>query len=321
MLRIGFVGAGGIARAHAERLAKIDQVKITAVLDIDQTRAQQLADTHRAKACASMRQLLRNSDAVYVCTPPFARLKEMVACARAGKHIFAEKPLCLTMSEARKIARAIEKAGVRFMVGYVLHYWPNFKAVRQTVASGELGDLQVCWCNRMGLGPRGGWIEDPSKSGGMTVEFNSHDIDWLRWVGGPARAVYGKTRTIPGDGIERNVWAILSFDQGIGILGSSWSAPISFSAFGAICSKGMVLCGPDGKVRKRLTGGEETEVPLAPVEDSLLEEDRHFVESVLAGENPLIGMAEALGALEISLAIQKSSASGKVVSLPAVGPR
>jgi len=316
VLRIGFVGAGGIARAHAERLAKIDQAKITGVLDIDQARAQQLAKTHRAKACSSMRQLLRNSDAVYVCTPPSARLREIISCARAGKHIFAEKPLCLTMTEARKIARAVEKAGVRFMVGYVLRYWPNFKAVRQTVASGELGQLQATWCNRMGLGPRGGWIEDPTKSGGMTVEFNSHDIDWLRWVGGPVHQVYGKTRTIPGDGIERNVWAILTFEQGVGILGSSWSAPIGFSAFGAICSRGMVLCRPDGNVRKRLTGGEENEVALEPVQDSLLEEDRHFVESVLAAKPPVIGMAEAVGALEVSLAIQRSSASGKPVRLP-----
>jgi len=265
-----------------------------------------------------MRQLLRNSDAVYVCTPPSARLKETVAAARAGKHIFAEKPLCLTMTQARKIARAIEQAGVHFMVGYVLHYWPAFKAVRQTLASGELGGLQVCWCNRMGTGPRGGWIEDPNQSGGMTVEFNSHDIDWLRWVGGEVREVYGKTLTIPGDGIERNVWAILTFDQGIGVLGSSWAAPIGWSVFGAIGSKGMVFCGQDGKVRKRLSGADETEVVPEPVENALLEEDRHFVHSLLANTKPTIGMAEALGALEVSLAIQKSSATGKPVRLPAV---
>jgi predicted dehydrogenase len=315
MLRIGFIGAGGIANAHANALSLVDQVRVTAVLDVDLERAQQFGDKHKAKVCASMRQLLRNSDAVYICTPPFARLKETLSCARAGKHIFAEKPICLTMSEARKIAKGVDKARIHCMVGYVLHYWPNFKAVHDVAASGELGDLQVCWCNRMGLGPRGGWIEDPKKSGGMTVEFNSHDIDWLLWVGGPAREVYGKTLTIPGDGIERNVWGIFTFAQGIGVLGSSWAAPVGWSAFGVIGSRGMVFCGQDGKVRKRPAVGEEVEVPLDPIPDAMVEEDRLFVESVLADKQPPIPLAAGVAALQASLAIQKSSASGKPVRL------
>jgi len=316
LLRIGFIGAGGIAHAHAQRLQKIEGVRLTSAMDVDAEKAAKFADTTGAATADSVAEVLEKCDAVYICTPPFARLEQTVAAARAGKHLFLEKPICLTMAEARDIERAVKEAGVRCMVGYVLHYWPNFKAVHDVAVSGEIGDLQVCWCNRMGVGPRGGWIEDPSKSGGMTVEFNSHDIDWLRWVGGEVREVYGKTLTIPGDGIERHVWAIMTFTQGIGVLGSSWAAPISWSAFGAIGSKGMVFCGPDGKVRKRLREGEEMEVPLEDIGDSMLAEDRHFVESVLADKEPEIDLRAGVRALEISLAIQQSSKSGKPVALP-----
>ena len=316
MLEIGFIGAGGIANAHADCIAALEQCRVAAVIDVDGAKAEKLAEKSGGRVCGTVDEVIAKSEAVFICTPPFARLEETLACARAGKHIFAEKPICLKIGEARAIARAVAEARVRFMVGYVLHYWPAFKAAHDVVAGGELGDLQVCWCNRMGVGPRGGWIEDPSKSGGMTVEFNSHDIDWLRWVGGEVREVYGKTLTVPGDGIERNVWAVLTFEQGIGILGSSWAAPIGWSVFGAIGSQGMVFCGQDGTVRKRLSGGEETPVELEDIGNSMLAEDRHFVESVLAGKDPEIGMAAAVGALEVSLAIQKSSALSQPVRLP-----
>lgn len=78
--------------------------------------------------------------------------------------------------------RATEKTGVHFMLGYVLRFTHPFRLLHDTLASGELGDLVSCWCRRyMPWNPAGRWYGEQDKSGGVTVDLFSHDLDWLRW--------------------------------------------------------------------------------------------------------------------------------------------
>lgn len=314
-LKVGIVGAGGMGREHAKALSQIEGVKVAAVADLDLERAKGLADQFGAEAFQHWRDLLEKVDVVYVCTPPDVRRPALEA-VEAGKHVFCEKPLSVSLKEAREIVEAARRKGVALAVGYVLHFHPPFREVALRARGGDLGDPLVVWINRMGLGGHKDWILDPRRSGGMAVEFNTHDFEWLEWVGGPVRRVFGRVlRSSPEMRIENNVWAILEYERGgIGVLGSSWSAPIGRSSLGVIGTKGMmtVEC---GAVKVALDGKVETLEPKSK-EPPLLAENRHFIECVREGKEPEISGERGLVGLELPRAAQRSSATGLPVSLP-----
>lgn len=314
-LRFGIIGAGGMGRVHGRNLAKMEDVEIGWVADVNPEAGEGLA---KELGCAFVRNWKRgldDVDCVVICTPPFAHYKQVVECAQAGKHIFIEKPLCLTMREADAIKDVVDATGVNFMIGYVLRFFPAFRAFKLIKDEGRIGDLVVVWINRMGSLPHTPWLWDAKKSGGMTVEFNTHDIDFLCWIGGAPSQVYGKTLNARKDiGIEDNVWGILTFEDGIGVLGSSWSNPLGFFAVGMIGTKGVALMKPEGVVQLKTESEEETFTPPQDV-DPYYDELREFVECVKEGRRAEIGVDVAHLAMEVALAVQRSSRMGRAITL------
>lgn len=314
-IKVGIVGAGDMGVQHAEALSQIEGVKVVAVADVDARRAEELARKFGAEALENFERMLPKVDAVYVCTPPDVRSPALEAL-EAGKHVFCEKPLSVDLSEAKRLVEAARRNGVILAVGYVLHFHPPFREVALRARNGDLGDLLVIWINRMGMGGRKDWILDPRRSGGMAVEFNTHDFEWLEWVGGPVRRVYGRVlRSSPEIRIETNVWAMLDYERGgVGVLGSSWSAPIGRSSFGVIGTKGMmaVEC---GAVKLAIEGRQEA-LELKAEEPPLLSENKHFIECIREGKEPEISGERGIVGLELPLAAQRSSASGLPVDLP-----
>ncbi len=318
MLRVGTIGAGGTGRAHTRCLANIPDVEIVGVADVDIQRAQALVDEHGGKAFEDYRDLLAQGlDAVHICTPPSAHEEPVLAAAEAGTHIFLEKPIALSLDAADRMLQACRDHNVQLQIGFVLHYFPAFKKVHDVFAAGEIGELVAVWISRFGWGPgKDGWIADPAISGGMTVEFAAHDLDWLRWVGGDVRTVYGKNYWARGYGIEDHVWALLTFDKGCGLIGASWAATIGRNDIGILGTEGAVIYDVRGDVRMKKVDGEEQVLQLEDIPDGFLAEDQDFIRCVASGQ-PVPNPGETgRAALELSLAIQESSRTGNVVELP-----
>jgi len=319
MVRIGFIGVGGIAGVHLDALSGLPEAQIVSAYDVDAARAQKAAENYGAAAVSSLEALLASDiDAVFICTPPFVHEEQIIASARAGKHIFCEKPFTLSLDSAARIKEAIDQTGVKIMIGHVLHFFPVFRHFKEVVDSGDLGDMLVCWCNRMGMGPGPGhpWMFDVQKSGGMTLEFNTHDVDWLRWMGGKVTQVYGKNpKSDPTREFEDNAWAILDFPQGIGVLGSSWHAALGRSSIGVIGTKGMIVQDPDGAVQKKLIGSDETEIWPVPQRAPFIEEDGHFLDYIQGEAETLLPFEDAIESLKICLAIKESARTGEAIAL------
>ena len=313
MIKLGVIGAGGMGGHHAGRLAEIDQAELVGIADIERAKAETLAAKHQVASYTDYHDLLDIVDTVFICTPPFARTDIVVDAAQAGKHIFAEKPIALTLDEADRMLEATDKAGVKLMIGYVLHFVPTFKTLHDSFASGELGSLISCWTRRyMPWNPAGRWYADQEKSGGITVDFFTHDLDWLRWVGGDVQAVYGKTAHInPDITAEDNVWTMLTFKEGVGVSGASWCASLSDNSIGVVGTKGSIIVDLVGKIRKKLAGGEEEEV--TPTECETIQ--AHFVRCVEQDLEPEITGYDGRAALEIARAIQESSRTGRVIEI------
>lgn len=317
MVRVGIIGTGGIAGAHVRSLGKIEGVKIAGVTDVVKERAEKMAQDTGAQVFDSYDDMLDAVDVVYICTPPHVHRDQVIAAAKAKKPIFCEKPLAVKLEDADVMVGAVEEAGVKVGVGYVLHFFPAFKGAHDVFASGELGDLVSTWSHRIGnaSGLATRWVNDPAQSGGMTVEFFTHDLDWHLWIGGLPTAVYARMTTAnPAFRIEDNIMILLSFQKGFGMAHGSWSSWLGDTSLGIIGTKGTVALGRDGKLYKNV-GGTQSEVPLPEGVDAMYEEDKAFIQSLLGGPEFENDIKKARNVLAVALAAQRSSAEGRKIEL------
>ncbi|MHC4982413.1 MAG: Gfo/Idh/MocA family protein [Planctomycetota bacterium] len=260
MTSIGLIGAGGMGNHHARVLSGMDNVKVAAVCDLVEQKARALAEELKCRWCLDFRELLDDVEAVWICTEPFNRRDIVTACAAAGKDIFTEKPICLDLAEADEMVAAAREAGVKYMVGYVLRFTEPYRLIRDTFAAGELGELVTCWTRRyMPFDMSGRWYGDQSLSGGVLLDFGSHDCDWLRWIGGEVKMVFASARTVrPTMRADEHGQVLMTFvGGGMGTFDVSWSSYLNESSLGVAGTKGAMIVGRDGKVRKKI--GDEDE--------------------------------------------------------------
>ncbi len=330
MFRLGIVGCGGMGNHHANVMSKLDDVKIVAACDIVKERADALAEKFGAKSYTDFRDLLDEVDVVCEAVVPRARPEVVTGCANAGKHIFSEKPLSLCLGDANRIVEAVDRNKIIFMTDYVLRFTNPYRAVHEVFASGELGRLVNVWTRRyMPVDMRGRWYGEDEQSGGVAMDFMSHDVDQLRWFGGKAKVVFGSVdRVRDGINADEHAHATVVFEQGTGTSDVSWCSPASLGTFGVVGSLGSVIVDGSGKVRKRIEGQDEvvldvnarTETDLKGViqKDSAASTEtvqQHFFRCLREGKTPLVNVHEAYETLRVVLGAKESARTGKSVDL------
>jgi myo-inositol 2-dehydrogenase / D-chiro-inositol 1-dehydrogenase len=177
---LGLIGAGRIAAVHAGNAARAG-LRLVCVADVVADAARALAEASGSEATDPDTLLAREDiDAVLIATPPDTHDALVVAAAEAGKHVFIEKPLAQTVEGARRAVDTCERAGVVLQVGYNRRFDRNFRAVRDAVRAGRVGDP---WILRMSsrdpAPPPGGYLP---LSGGLFLDTTSHDLDLARYV-------------------------------------------------------------------------------------------------------------------------------------------
>jgi UDP-N-acetylglucosamine 3-dehydrogenase len=332
-VKLGIIGCGGMGNHHANVLKGMEQVEIVAACDLIEAKARDTAERVAARWCTDFRELLDDVDAVWVCTEPFNRLGVVTACAAAGKHIFTEKPIALNLAEADEMIAAAREASVKYMVGYVLRFTEPYRLMRQALADGELGELVTCWTRRYMPWEPARWYGSQQLSGGVALDFGSHDVDWLRWVGGDVASVFGRTFVVrPGAAVDEHSQTLMSFrGGGMGTCDVSWSASLSESSVGVVGSTGSLVVGRDGAVRRKLAGGEEEVLDVQAAtgfdpKGNIKTSDKgtasatrsetiqqHFFRCIAEDIEPITSAADARKTLATVLAIQESSRTGQAV--------
>ena len=195
MLRVGILGAGFFGAFHARAIAATPSVQLAAVCDARLELAQAIAAEHGGKASADWSALLADAsiDAVVIATPHHLHRDMAVAAAEAGKHILLEKPMARTAAECSAVIAAAERAGVKLMVGQLLHFALPCLVARRIIDSGELGRPVTGFAtlSKLWMEPnRRSWHLDPATGGGMLMTAGIHVLDLLIWMmGEPAQAV------------------------------------------------------------------------------------------------------------------------------------
>ncbi len=211
-IRVGIVGAGLIGQAHSMMLRRIadrteQSVRVVSVADVAHNAAEQLAARWQgAKALESAEEIINDPsiDAVWICTPTALHRDVCIAAARAGKHIFCEKPLAMSAADGDKMAAAIKSAGVLSQAGLVMRFSPTYTVIRAMFHEADAGKtLAVTMRDDQDFPTRGvhasAWRNDPSlTAGGTLIEHSVHDFDLLTWMFGPIARLYCRTSNLHG---------------------------------------------------------------------------------------------------------------------------
>lgn len=189
-IRLGIIGCGGIAdrRTIPETLkVAADNTKIMSIMNRTTERAREVAQKYDIPHwCDSVQELLaQDIDAVYIATPVQFHCQNVIEAAQAGKHILCEKPMALSMAEAKEMTVVVKKACVQFMTAFCMRFNPyNIKA-RELVQSGALGQIVSCRAQLTCWYPPipGAWRQDKDRSGGGSyIDMGTHCMDLLEWI-------------------------------------------------------------------------------------------------------------------------------------------
>lgn len=191
-LKVGIIGAGRIGQVHAKSITyHIPGAEIVAVSDIYVQSAKKLADELGIKNYyEDYREILKNPEieAVLICSSTDTHADIAVEAAEAGKHIFCEKPVDLTVEKIKKVISAVNKAGVKLQIGFNRRYDHNFARIKELANKGKIGQLQIIKITSRDPEPPP--ISYVKVSGGIFLDMTVHDFDMARFIGGEVDEVY-----------------------------------------------------------------------------------------------------------------------------------
>ncbi len=181
--RIGIIGCGRIGRLHAGILAEMPGFVVAGVADAVPAAAEGVSAATGAPVM-SIEELLASDDVdtVAICSSTDTHADLVVAAAAAGKAVFCEKPVSLSLAEVDRALSAVDDAGVPFMIGFNRRFDPGHEAVRDAVASGGIGDLHLLRVTSRDPAPPP--PEYVALSGGIFLDMAIHDFDMARYVAG-----------------------------------------------------------------------------------------------------------------------------------------
>ena len=322
MFRVGIIGCGGISPHHHERFRATGRAEVVFVYDILPEVAREKAVKWKARVAASGEELIDNVDMVVIATPGFAHRGYVEQAAAAGKHIYCEKPIALTLDDALAMRNAVASAGVTFDCNFTQRNRREFVQLRNVQGSGRLGRVVSAWAALHApasserwrrIQETGHWRASMELSGGRINEFCSHTINWLLWVLGKPKSVYGKALTVTEDfELDDADYAIIDCEGGVGLLDVHRHAGIAAdSRYGIQGHAGSVVL-KDGKVLLTPMDEETVEVP---VNDDIPSRQDQFVHAVEEGGVDLTGIDDAIDTLKVCLAFNRSVDSGRVASI------
>ncbi len=229
-LRIGFLGAGFMAKLHYQMLRSCPDVCWAGVFDKDRARADEFSSMTGSPVRDSEAEVLDSCDAVFICTWTSEHPRLVESAVERRLAVFCEKPLATDLKGARHIADLVRAAGVVNQVGLVLRFSPAFMWLRHLVADPDSGRvMSIVFRDDQHLPDRGRydstWRRDVTKAGsGTLLEHSIHDLDMIESIVGPIGTVSARSSHFHGiEGIEDAVAVSLGLgDGGVGSLVSVW---------------------------------------------------------------------------------------------------
>ncbi|MCL2512686.1 MAG: inositol 2-dehydrogenase [Oscillospiraceae bacterium] len=332
MLNIGIIGAGRIGKVHLQSIVyHVKDAKVKSIADpfMDGETKAFIEGMGVNEIYTDYKKILGDEeiDAVLICSPTDTHASISIEAINAGKHVFCEKPVDLTIEEIMKVKNALEGKNLKFFVGFNRRFDHNFAAIRAAVGAGKIGEPHIVKItSRDPAPPNPKYIKS---SGGMFMDMTIHDFDMACFlVDSGVEEVY--------------VQSAVLVDKAIGEQGDVDTAVITLKmANGALCvidnsrraaygydqraevfgSKGMVATANDTLSTAVIAdeNGVAGEKPLyfflERYMQSFTKEMCDFVDAVVNGTDVPVGIEAGLQSVKIALAAKKSVETGLPVKI------
>jgi myo-inositol 2-dehydrogenase / D-chiro-inositol 1-dehydrogenase len=334
--RLAVVGVGRCGMVHATNACRwLSAAELACVVDADPARATEAGDEVAAASFTSLEDALEGTaiDGVVITTPTFTHPQLAILAAGAGKHVFCEKPMALTVEECDEMSAAAAAAGVVLQIGFVRRFQAEFVEAKRRIDAGEIGQPMIVKSLTRGPGLPPPWARELERSNGMLAEVNSHDFDCVRWlVGSDIARVYAETANFKG--ADRGVTAAnfydnavvaLRFESGaLGTIDGTCPADVGYDARVEILgTEGLLVVGEHRatallEIRTRGSGEVPTYASWPQrFEWGYREELRGFVEAASEGGEPAAGGADGRAGVAAVRAANRSWLEGRPVTLAA----
>lgn len=293
-MKIGIIGAGGIANAHAAAYTA-NNCEIVAVTDIIAETAQQYASTHGGTVFAGYKELIDQAkpDIVSICTPPNAHEETAVYALNAGVNVLCEKPMAYDIASAHRIREAVKSSSAIFMPAHRHRFIPANIKLKEIIASGRIG-LPVLFNNIFcgpAFGMEGRWFTQKSiAGGGCILDTNSHSIDLFRFIVGEVaeQTAVMHTHFKTTDVEDAGMLVVKSVDGALGVMESAFFIGAGAAYIDIMCSNGKIrfdYFAPD-KIVYTVMGEENSYEETVIPSDGFKEQTAHLI-GAIKGEHEL----------------------------------
>lgn len=342
-IRWGVIGSGGIARRRTipEGILKAKNALLSTVYDTNAETNAAVAKQFNATAADSVSGLLSSDiDAVYVASPANMHFSQVLACAKASRHVLCEKPLGMTVAEAEKMIDLCRKANVLLGTGLMMRFQSQHREAKRIIDAGLLGKpvyarAQLsCWYPPI----EGAWRQDPATGGGGSLmDMGSHCLDLLEMFFGKARKVSCFTANNVHDykSEDSAVVSVMFTNGAIGTVDTYFCIPDDssknilelYGSKGSIIARGTIGQGASGEMTAFLqqdgseynagqarNDGEGIKIMPEPV-NTYMAEIEEFSSAVLETREPMNSFIHGLRNQELLEACYKAARTGKTIEL------
>ncbi len=336
-VRVCVIGTGRAGAVHAQNYRwHIPYARLVALVDTDLARATRLAETLELEdgVCSSLETALERFafHAVVITTPTFTHAPLAVQAAQAGKHVFCEKPMALTLEECDQMIQAAEQVGTVLQIGFMRRFDPPFVAAKRQIQEGAIGTPLIVRSLTRGPGLPPAWAQDVRTSNGMLAEVNSHDFDTLHWLtDGEFVQVFARARAAKVPELRERypdfydtAVVLAEMDNGaFGMVDGVCPAEYGYDARAEVVgTKGILLIGEtrhqavvrvtreEGAVARNFPSWQER------FAQAYMEEAAHFVHCIRQGRTPQVTGIDGRRAVAAVLAANASIREGRPVPVP-----
>ncbi len=331
-LKVGILGAGRIGRLHTENIIyRIPDVEVSAIADafLNDDMIKWAKNLGVANITKDPDDIFKNDEinAVLICSSTDTHAKFIIDAAKAGKHIFCEKPIDYDIVKIKEALNAVEKAGVKLQIGFVRRFDHNHKKVHDTVKSGKIGDPHIIKITSRDPEPPP--VNYIKVSGGLFFDMTIHDFDMARYLScSEVEEVYAKATvlvdpTIGELGDVDTAIVILKFKNGaLGVIDNSRKSNYGYDQRTEVLgSRGCVMVSNDTPNSAEIytEEGIEKEKPLwfflERYNDAFIAELRAFFDSILNDTEPLVTGNDGLQPVLIAMAANRSLKENRPIKI------
>lgn len=323
-VKVGILGAGGIAKVHVGNLLEDERVEITAIGDIFQNKAEVLAHTVGldVKIVETIDDLLKSGvDAVYVTTPNTTHVEPVLTCLENNIHVFCEKPMATSLDDAQRIKEAAAKSKAIYNLGMNRRYAFVYKKIKSLIDSKEFVPVSAMIKMNRGELLNPAWTSDPTKTGGFLYETPFHLFDLCRYLFGEIESLQCEaTQAISVSEID-NFAILLKFKSGvvatfITYAHAGWGIPFEkvevYGKYQTFFTEELERVTYSPGLQKRISIEDYSQISFEE-KWGYVEEDQLFIDAIINGSKPPVDAEDGFLSTKVTEAIYESAKTGKKI--------